>query len=201
MPPQSGQTWWPRMVRRGYHTVKPYVRKLCGNQPLQPRAVTLTGPGEKSQVDCCTGAVVRDPQTRSQVLYCSFALGNSLNRGRWDCEGPDQARRAKPVGAALSLLISMSSGEIHNNSLFFNACGAAGRRPAKGTQDPARPVNFTRAWEPTLSWNQLPLIVLAKSEHLCYGLFATVVGPSTLGDAALRGIANRTHESTRWNLR
>ena len=32
----------------GYQTVKRYVRKLRGNQPLQPRAVILTGPGEES---------------------------------------------------------------------------------------------------------------------------------------------------------
>jgi hypothetical protein len=31
---------------RSYQTVKRYVRKLRGNQPLQPRAVILTGPGE-----------------------------------------------------------------------------------------------------------------------------------------------------------
>jgi hypothetical protein len=30
----------------GYQTVKRYVRKLRGNQPLQPRAVIVTGPGE-----------------------------------------------------------------------------------------------------------------------------------------------------------
>ena len=30
----------------GYQTVKRYVRKLRGNQPLQARAVILTGPGE-----------------------------------------------------------------------------------------------------------------------------------------------------------
>ena len=30
----------------GYQTVKRYVRKLRGNQPLQPRAVILTEPGE-----------------------------------------------------------------------------------------------------------------------------------------------------------
>src|SRR5258708_335521 len=48
----------------GYQTVKRYVRKLRGSQPLQPRAVILTGPGEESQVDYGTGAMVRDPQTR-----------------------------------------------------------------------------------------------------------------------------------------
>ena len=35
----------------GYQTVKRYVRKMRGNQPLQPRAVIVTGPGEESQVD------------------------------------------------------------------------------------------------------------------------------------------------------
>ena len=55
------------------------MRKLRGNQPLQPRAVILTGPGEESQVDYGTGAMVRDPQTRKyrrtrlfvMVLGCS----------------------------------------------------------------------------------------------------------------------------------
>src|SRR5882762_10336598 len=63
----------------GYQTVKRYVRKLRGKQPLQPRAVILTGPGEESQVDYGTGAMVRDPQTRKyrrtrlfvMVLGCS----------------------------------------------------------------------------------------------------------------------------------
>src|SRR5258708_3953642 len=49
----------------GYQTVKRYVRKLRGKQPLQPRAVILTGPGEESQVDYGTGAMVRDPQPRT----------------------------------------------------------------------------------------------------------------------------------------
>ncbi|HKN70860.1 MAG TPA: IS21 family transposase [Terriglobales bacterium] len=47
----------------GYQTVKRYVRKLRGKQPPQPRAVIVTGPGEESQVDYGTGAMVRDPQT------------------------------------------------------------------------------------------------------------------------------------------
>jgi transposase len=63
----------------GYQTVKRYVRKLRGKQPLQPRAVIRTGPGEESQVDYGTGAMVRDPQTRKyrrtrlfvMVLGCS----------------------------------------------------------------------------------------------------------------------------------
>jgi hypothetical protein len=44
----------------GYQTVKRYVRKLRGNQPLQPRAVIVTGPGEESQVDYGTGAMAKD---------------------------------------------------------------------------------------------------------------------------------------------
>lgn len=63
----------------GYQTVKRYVRKLRGKQPLQPRSVIVTGPGEESQVDYGTGAMVRDPQTRKyrrtrlfvMVLGCS----------------------------------------------------------------------------------------------------------------------------------
>src|SRR5438876_230367 len=62
-----------------YQTVKRYVRKLRGKQPPQPRAVIMTGPGEESQVDYGTGAMVRDPQTRKyrrtrlfvMVLGCS----------------------------------------------------------------------------------------------------------------------------------
>jgi len=63
----------------GDQTVKRYVRKSRGKQPLQPRAVIRTGPGEESQVDYGTGAMVRDPQTRKyrrtrlfvMVLGCS----------------------------------------------------------------------------------------------------------------------------------
>jgi transposase len=47
----------------GYQTVKRYVRKLRGKRAPQPRAVIVTGPGEESQVDYGTGAMVRDPQT------------------------------------------------------------------------------------------------------------------------------------------
>jgi len=63
----------------GYQTVKRFVRKLRGKQPPQPRAVIRTAPGEESQVDYGTGAMVRDPQTRKyrrtrlfvMVLGCS----------------------------------------------------------------------------------------------------------------------------------
>jgi transposase len=63
----------------GYQTVKRFVRKLREKQPPQPRAVIRTAPGEESQVDYGTGAMVRDPQTRKyrrtrlfvMVLGCS----------------------------------------------------------------------------------------------------------------------------------
>jgi transposase len=47
----------------GYQSVKRFVRKLRGNQPVQARAVILTAPGEEAQVDYGTGPMVRDPQT------------------------------------------------------------------------------------------------------------------------------------------
>jgi hypothetical protein len=62
----------------GYQTVKRYVRKLRGNQPLQPRAVIVTGPGEESQVDYGTGAMARDPQTRHQG--CDRKAGTGPDR-------------------------------------------------------------------------------------------------------------------------
>jgi transposase len=80
MPPQSGKTWSAENgFDGGYQTVKRYVRKLRRNQPLQPRAVIVTGPGEESQMDYGTGAMVRDPQNRKyrrtrlfvMVLGCS----------------------------------------------------------------------------------------------------------------------------------
>jgi hypothetical protein len=64
----------------GYQTVKRYVRKLRGNQPLQPRAVILTGPGEESQVDYGTGAMVRDPQTRKYRRTRLFVMGLGCSR-------------------------------------------------------------------------------------------------------------------------
>src|SRR5438552_18105479 len=63
----------------GHQPIKRYGRKLAGNQPRQPREVILAGPGEESQVDYGTGAMVRDAQTRKyrrtrlfvMVLGCS----------------------------------------------------------------------------------------------------------------------------------
>ena len=49
--------------RGGYGTVKRFVRKLRGHQPVQTRAVILTVPGEEAQVDYGTGPMVRDPQS------------------------------------------------------------------------------------------------------------------------------------------
>ena len=48
----------------GYQTVKRFVRKLRGNQPVQARAVIVTPPGEEAQVDYgAKGPMVRDAHT------------------------------------------------------------------------------------------------------------------------------------------
>ena len=47
----------------GYQTVKRFVRKLSGSEQLQAVGIILTAPGEKSQVDYGTGAMVRDEQS------------------------------------------------------------------------------------------------------------------------------------------
>jgi transposase len=50
--------------RGGYGTVKRFVRKLRGDQPLEARAVIVTAPGEEAQVDYGSkGPMVRDSQT------------------------------------------------------------------------------------------------------------------------------------------
>jgi transposase len=49
--------------RGGYGTVKRFVRKLRGDQPIEARAVIVTAPGEEAQVDYGTGPMVRDPQS------------------------------------------------------------------------------------------------------------------------------------------
>jgi len=47
-----------------YETVKRFVRKLRGNQPVEARAVIFTPPGEEAQVDYGNkGPMVRDSQT------------------------------------------------------------------------------------------------------------------------------------------
>ena len=47
-----------------YQTVKRFVRKLRGTQPVQARAVIVTAPGEEAQVDYGSkGPMVRDAQT------------------------------------------------------------------------------------------------------------------------------------------
>jgi len=50
--------------RGSYQTVKRFVRKLRGKQPVQARAVIVTAPGEEAQVDYgAKGPMVRDAQT------------------------------------------------------------------------------------------------------------------------------------------
>jgi transposase len=66
--------------RGGYQTVKRFVRKLRGNQPLQPRAVILTAPGEEAQVDYGTGPMVRDPLTGKYRRRRLFVLTLGYSR-------------------------------------------------------------------------------------------------------------------------
>jgi len=66
--------------RGGYQTVKRFVRKLRRNQPLQPRAVIVTGPGEEAQVDYGTGPMVRDPQTGKYRRTRLFVLTLGYSR-------------------------------------------------------------------------------------------------------------------------
>src|SRR6201997_3553560 len=49
--------------RGGYQTVQRFVRKLRGTQPLAPRAVIVTEPGQEAQVDYGRGPMVGDPQS------------------------------------------------------------------------------------------------------------------------------------------
>src|SRR5437660_6645466 len=76
---------WQELVsesgfRGGYQTVKRFVRKLRGNQPLQPRGVILTAPGEEAQVDYGTGPMVRDPQTGKYRRTRLFVLTLGYSR-------------------------------------------------------------------------------------------------------------------------
>jgi len=66
--------------RGGYQTVKRFVRKLRGNQPLQPRAVILTAPGEEAQVDYGTGPMIRDPQSGKYRRTRLFVLTLGYSR-------------------------------------------------------------------------------------------------------------------------
>ena len=47
----------------GYQTVKRFVRKLRGSQPLQAVGIIVTAAGEEAQVDYGTGPMVRDEQS------------------------------------------------------------------------------------------------------------------------------------------
>jgi len=62
-----------------YESVKRYVRKLRGVQPLEPRAVIVTAPGEEGQVDYGDGPMVRDPVSGKyrRVRLFVMTLGNS----------------------------------------------------------------------------------------------------------------------------
>jgi hypothetical protein len=82
----------------GYQTVKRYVRKLRGNQPLQPRAVIVTGPGGGSQVDYGTGAMVRDPQTRKYRRIRNTSLILRMDKPFWDIGSSSAPEEKPPTG-------------------------------------------------------------------------------------------------------
>jgi transposase len=65
---RNAMSIWQELVDRhgfpgSYESVKRFVRKQRGIQPLEARAVIVTAPGEEAQVDYGTGPLVRDPQT------------------------------------------------------------------------------------------------------------------------------------------
>src|SRR5882762_4307972 len=100
----------------GYQTVKRYVRKLRGKQPLQPRAVILTGPGEESQVDYGTGAMVRDPQTTSSPLT---ALLDGSKLPPWQTQTPrsPNSRPTQMVSRFLRSIRRTSNGCVSMSAL------------------------------------------------------------------------------------
>ena len=92
----------------GYQTVKRFVRKLRGSSHSQPRAVIRTGPGEESQVDYGTGAMIRDPQTtprRAQLLIssrCADSFSGSCATARRKAAASAWCRPARPLAAGRS---------------------------------------------------------------------------------------------------
>jgi transposase len=64
----------------GYQTVKRFVRKLRGTQPLAPRAVIVTEPGQEAQVDYGRGPMVRDPQSAKYRRTRLFVLTLGCSR-------------------------------------------------------------------------------------------------------------------------
>jgi transposase len=64
----------------GYQTVKRFVHKLRGTQPLTPRAVIVTEPGQEAQVDYGRGPMVRDPQSGKYRRTRLFVLTLGCSR-------------------------------------------------------------------------------------------------------------------------
>ena len=75
--------WQDLVDRHGftarYGSVKRFISKLHGAQPIHARAVIVTAPGEEAQVDYGTGPMVRDPasgkyrRTRLFVLVLGYS--------------------------------------------------------------------------------------------------------------------------------
>ncbi len=123
----------------GYQTVKRCVRKLRGKQPPQPRAVILTGPGEESQVDYGTGAMVRDPKTRKyrrtrlfvMVLGCSRKAARFLtfrSSSRIWAELHEKAFR-RLGGATRVVVLDFVPGNKIELMCPVPLCGRGGRGP------------------------------------------------------------------------
>ena len=64
----------------GYQTVKRFVRKLSGSQPLQAVGIIQTAPGEEAQVDYGTGPMVRDKQSGKYRRTRLFVLTLGYSR-------------------------------------------------------------------------------------------------------------------------
>jgi transposase len=64
----------------GYASVKRFVGKLRGSEPVEARVVITTAPGEEAQVDYGEGPMVRDPQTGKYRRTRLFAMTLAYSR-------------------------------------------------------------------------------------------------------------------------
>jgi transposase len=64
----------------GYASVKRFVGKLRGSEPVEARVVITTAPGEEAQVDYGEGPMVRDPQTGKYRRTRLFAMTLGYSR-------------------------------------------------------------------------------------------------------------------------
>ncbi len=78
----------------GYQSVRRFAYKLCGAQVPQARAVILTAPGEKGQVDYGGGPMVREPHSskyrRTRLFVLTLGYIAAKRYGSW-CSVPVRA--------------------------------------------------------------------------------------------------------------